>query len=129
MYLAVLRASSASGDPAELLARHRVSADGAWKPGDVYGPGYVMTTAGFSVTMADEGSHDELLASVRSWLSTHQSFLDDLSACEAECIVDLGVSVTSDRPARSVVVPADVLGALAKAGITLELSAYLSAVE
>ena len=82
MYLAVLRASSASGDPAELLTRHRVSADFAWKPGDVYGPGSVMTTAGFSVTMAAEDSHDGLMATVRGWLSAHQPLSAYLSAVE-----------------------------------------------
>lgn len=91
------------------------------------GPGCVMATAGFSVTVADEDGHDELLATLRGWLSAYQQFLDDLSTYEAECIVDLAVSVTSDHPARSVVVPADVLGVLAKAGITLEFSAYLAA--
>ncbi len=126
MNLAVLRVVADGDIVRALLARHQLAVEAAWSAGEVDGLGRVSVDSGFNTTLADAGSAGELVALTERWLAANQPFLRELATSGASATLDVGLGVNVDRPNRAVCFSPALLQHCADAGVSLEVSAYLS---
>lgn len=126
MNLAVLRVVADGDIVRALLARHQLAVETAWSAGEVDELGRVRADSGFNTTLADAESAAELVALTEGWLVANEAFLRELATSGASGTLDVGFSVNVDRPNRAVCFTPALLQHCVDAGVSLEVSAYLS---
>jgi hypothetical protein len=126
MNLAVLRVAADGAVVQALLARHQIIEAAAWYEGETDSLGRTRADSGFNVTVADARSAGELVDLMEEWLAESEPFLRDLATSSAVATLDVGFTVHSGRPNRTVCFTPALLQRYADVGLSLEVSAYLS---
>jgi hypothetical protein len=123
MFIALLRASARTFDPAAFLEAHALEADTIWRAGELGPGGRVRPESGFQLTIADAPSPRELVPELRAWLETELDTLNALADAGVRPVIDVRVSAAADPTLVATVSlePAD-LSLLAALGVSLRVS-------
>jgi|SRR5665213_3166269 len=127
MHLGVIRVSGIEFNPEDFAKRYRLEPDISWRAGEPDPVGRVRSHSGFNLTIANEPSVAQLIATIRLWVQSKQLALQALESLGGAAVLDVGVTVgTADQFTSSVEFPASDLSLFAESKLALCLSAYPS---
>lgn len=123
MFIALLRASARTFDPAAFLAAHGLETDNVWRAGELGPGGRVRPESGFLMTLVEAPSPRELVPELRAWLESELDTLNALADAGVRPIIELRMSAAADPSLIATVTlePAE-LSLLAALGMSLRVS-------
>jgi hypothetical protein len=123
MFIALLRASARTFDPAAFLDAHALDTDNVWRAGELGPGGRVRPESGFILTIVEAPSPRELMPELRAWLESELDTLNALADAGVRPVIELRMAADIDPTMIATVTldPAE-LSLLAALGVSLRVS-------
>lgn len=96
MFIALLRASARTFDPAAFLEAHALDSDHVWSAGELGPGGRIRPESGFILTIVEAPSPRELMPELRAWLESEMDALNALADAGVRPVLELRMTAAVD---------------------------------